>query len=450
MNDLPPGWTETTVGSIAASLIDGPFGSKLKSEHYQSSGVRVIRLQNIADGRFDDADKAYISPAHAKTLNRHEAQPGDVLIAALGDILPRVCLVPPHIDRAIVKADCFRLRPHTGISANYLAYILSAPQMRKRASIEIAGIGRPRLNLRKVSALAIPVPPRTEQDRIVAAIEEQFSQLDVGVAALDRVQSNLKRMRAAVLVQAFRHLEKTVNPVPGGVLFTFVTSGSRGWAEYYSSDGPAFLRIGNVPRTGIDLNAIQVQRVTPPANAEGRRTRVRSGDILVSITADLGRVAVVPQTLGEAYINQHLALARPIDGAVPRYLAWYLASPFGLRQWDSLRRGATKIGLGLDDIRSVRIPIPSSEVQQSTVDGIESAWERLRWLERCLIDCKREAHRLRSSMLATAFSGKLVAQDLTDEPASVLLQRIAVERGSSDGQGPVRSRDAREREEVTA
>ena len=78
MNNLPPGWTKTSIGTIAESLIDGPFGSNLKTEHYQSSGVRVIRLQNIADGRFDDSDKAYISPAHAESLSRHEAQPGDV------------------------------------------------------------------------------------------------------------------------------------------------------------------------------------------------------------------------------------------------------------------------------------------------------------------------------------------------------------------------------------
>ena len=68
------------MGEIASSLIDGPFGSNLKSEHYQSSGVRVVRLQNIADGRFDDRDKAYISLDHFKTLNRHEARPGDVLV----------------------------------------------------------------------------------------------------------------------------------------------------------------------------------------------------------------------------------------------------------------------------------------------------------------------------------------------------------------------------------
>jgi type I restriction enzyme, S subunit len=107
VSGLPQGWAEVRVGDVAASLVDGPFGSNLKTEHYTQEGARVIRLQNIGDGRFDDTDKAFISDDRYQLLRRHVAEPGDVLIAALGDVLPRVCLVPPELGPAIVKADCF-------------------------------------------------------------------------------------------------------------------------------------------------------------------------------------------------------------------------------------------------------------------------------------------------------------------------------------------------------
>jgi type I restriction enzyme S subunit len=68
VSELPPGWEWTTLGNLATSFVDGPFGSKLKTEHYTSDGVRVIRLQNIGDGRFLDDDKAFISPEHAANL----------------------------------------------------------------------------------------------------------------------------------------------------------------------------------------------------------------------------------------------------------------------------------------------------------------------------------------------------------------------------------------------
>ena len=77
-----------------------------------------------------------------------------------------------------------------------------------------------------------------------------------------------------------------------------VTSGSRGWADYYSDVGPLFLRIGNISVSSVDLKLTDVQRVQPPEGAEGYRTRVETGDVLVSITALLGAVGVSTSGVG--------------------------------------------------------------------------------------------------------------------------------------------------------
>ena len=440
MSDLPTGWAWATVRELAdphpGGLTDGPFGSNLKTEHYVSEpGPRVIRLQNIGDGVFRGDDQAFISREHFELLKRHDARPGDVVIAALGDVLPRACLVPDAFGPAIVKADCFRLRPAPGINAHLIQHLLNSPQARNAAAHRISGVGRPRLNLGKVGDIRLPVPPAEEQERIVAAIEEQFSLVDAGVAALESVRQNLERMRAAVLLHVFATIADSSEVRAGREIFTFITSGSRGWARYYSTDGPAFIRIGNIPRSGTDLDLRDVQHVLPPANAEGTRTKVEVGDVLISITADLGRVAVVPPMLSQAYINQHVALARPAQGLEPRYIAWYLASPPGMKQWGSLRRGATKVGLGLDDIRAAQVPIPDPSQQRSAVARIEQAWTILDAIDRTVTDAARRADGLRASILATAFSGKLVSQNPADEPAPILLERVASERAASNGHG---------------
>ena len=116
---LPSGWTYATVGQLAApepnAITDGPFGSNLKTSHYTSKGPRVIRLQNIGNGRFQDAD-AHISQEHYEKLLKHSVKAGDLIVAALGTELPRACLVPPHILPAIVKADCIRFRSHASLN----------------------------------------------------------------------------------------------------------------------------------------------------------------------------------------------------------------------------------------------------------------------------------------------------------------------------------------------
>lgn len=204
--DLPPTWAWSTLERLASSepnsITDGPFGSNLKTSHYTESGPRVVRLQNIGDGEFVD-EYAHISDSHFRQLVRHHVRAGDVVIAALGETLPRSCVIPPSVGPALVKADCPRFRPNSDlISAEFANYALNSPGVRRRTGTIIHGVGRPRLNLSEIRGLWLPVAPRGEQDRIVAKLDELFSDLDAGVAALERAQANLKRYRAAVLKAA--------------------------------------------------------------------------------------------------------------------------------------------------------------------------------------------------------------------------------------------------------
>lgn len=113
MTSLPLGWQIATLDELKANepraITDGPFGSNLTRAHYTSEGARVVRLQNIGDGVFNDA-RAYISMQHFEDLRNHEVLAGDLLIASLGEDLPRACIAPAYLSPAIVKADCIRVR----------------------------------------------------------------------------------------------------------------------------------------------------------------------------------------------------------------------------------------------------------------------------------------------------------------------------------------------------
>ncbi len=204
--ELPPGWAWKTLEDLTirapASITDGPFGSNLKSEHYTDSGARVVRLQNIGEGQFLDAE-AHISLEHFERLRKHEVEAGDVLVAMLGEVLPRACIAPLSLGLAIVKADCVRVRVDTRMATRaYIMYALNCDQTRRLAATIVHGVGRPRLNLGELKGLRIPIAPLAEQFRIVAAIEQHLSDIDAGVAALERTLLNLKRYRAAVLKAA--------------------------------------------------------------------------------------------------------------------------------------------------------------------------------------------------------------------------------------------------------
>jgi type I restriction enzyme S subunit len=235
--------------------------------------------------------------------------------------------------------------------------------------------------------------------------------LQVGQSA-DGLLRELRSLRGQSLDQessaeAFDFPE-TWRVATGAEAFIFVTSGSRGWAKYYSEEGPAFLRVGNLDRHRLDLDLTAVQAVTPPSSAESRRTRVQPGDLLISITAEVGMVGVVPSDLGEGYVNQHVAIARPHPKLTSRYLAAFVAAPsYGEAQLDALQRGATKAGLGLDDIRALSIPLPPPAEQVEIAQRLDRLMAFADDLGARLDAAGQRINRTSQAVLAKAFRGDL-------------------------------------------
>lgn len=157
----------------------------------------------------------------------------------------------------------------------------------------------------------------------------------------------------------------------------FLTSGSRGWAENYSDDGDLFIRIANLTRDGISLDLSDIQRVLVAADVEGSRTKVRADDVLFSITAYLGSVAVVPEGIESAYVSQHVALARlRSDLLVPRWAGYVALSLIG-KTWFSMQSyGGTKIQLSLDDVRSLPVTVPPIPEQHTIVAFLDRETRR--------------------------------------------------------------------------
>ncbi|GAB1352192.1 hypothetical protein MASR1M12_09230 [Erysipelotrichia bacterium] len=206
--------------------------------------------------------------------------------------------------------------------------------------------------------------------------------------------------------------DKILN-VKGSDVFSFITSGSRGWAQYYSDkDGDIFLRITNLnfDSLDLDLESAKIQRVIPPQNAEGRRTLVNENDVLISITGDVGMIGLVPPFLHQkGYINQHIALARPNSRVVPEYLCYFLMSKKGgHRQFSLLKRGATKSGLTLIDIKNLCIPLPDLATQKQVVKRIQHLLKNVEKTEKQLESARKRIEVITASILAKAFRGELV------------------------------------------
>lgn len=258
--------------------------------------------------------------------------------------------------------------------------------------------------IQSYSKIKVLIPPLDEQFRIVARIEELFSELDKAVDTLKTTKEQLEVYRQAVLKDAFSDFEKK-DSIRN--LTMVVTSGSRGWAKYYSNSGALFVRIGNLTHSGIDIDFRDIQHITPPDNAEGVRTRLQPNDVLVSITADLGSIGFVSEKVEEAYINQHIALVRfqnPVQG---RFMAWYLRSEYGQKDLLKNKRGGGKLGLGLDDIRDTPVPIVDDITATEIVDKVEEQLSVCDSIEKTVDTALAQADAMRQSILKQAFEGTM-------------------------------------------
>lgn len=266
------------------------------------------------------------------------------------------------------------------------------------------GTGTPHLNQELLKQQKLIVPSYSEQERIVARIEELFSQLDAGVETLKKTKAQLAVYRQAVLKEAFSYCAEKK---PIREMSSIVTSGSRGWAKYYCDNGAKFIRIGNLTRNKIYIDLDDIQHVQLPDKAEGTRTKLAPNDVLVSITADLGSIGLVPNGIGEAYVNQHIAMIRFNNQMQGEFYAWYLRSEYGQRDLLRNKRGGGKLGLGLDDIRDSRVPVVSNETAESILSIIESRLSVCDSIEQTVDTALQQAEAMRESILKDAFEGRL-------------------------------------------
>ncbi len=166
----------------------------------------------------------------------------------------------------------------------------------------------------------------------------------------------------------------------------FVTSGSRGWAKYYANRGSAFLRITNLSRATIypDLSDLKLVAL-PPEDKEGIRTQLHEGDLLISVTADIGIIGFINALIPKpAYINQHIALVRfDPEKADSKFVGYFLAGEESQRLFQSATDRGAKAGMNLLQIRRIKIIVPPLPEQRaiaaalSAIDALLSSLDRL-------------------------------------------------------------------------
>src|SRR5262245_40399126 len=192
--ETPNGWSWATVGEVTEAAIEQ------KAPEGQSNFL-YVDISSIDNKTKRIVEPKSIPVSQAPSRARQQLKPNDVLVSMTRPNLNAVAMVPEGMQGAVGSTGFCVLRTNW-LPASWLYYLVQTQDFIKAMSDLVQGVLYPAVRSRDITNYKIPIAPLTEQHRIVAEIEKQFTRLDAAVASLRRVQANLKRYRAAVFKAA--------------------------------------------------------------------------------------------------------------------------------------------------------------------------------------------------------------------------------------------------------
>lgn len=415
-HELPEGWEVKKLGEVGKVVSGG--------------------TPSTANPNYWDGSISWITPADLSGYSSKQIEKGKKSITELGLQNSSAKLIPKGsvlfssrapIGYVVIAANevCTNqgfksVVPDPNTSSDYLYYFLKAS---KDAAEKVAsGTTFKEISLKNFSELKIPLPPLATQQRIVAKIEELFSQLDNGIAQLKTAQAQLKVYRQAVLKWAFegRLTNKDVKAgeLPEGwkwvklndicQIVGGVTKG-RDFKSQATIHLP-YLRVANVQDGYLDLKEVKTIEVLP---SDQEKYKLIFGDILYTEGGDkdkLGRGTIWKNEIENCIHQNHIFRARPIQkGIESSYIAYFSQTKLAKDYFFKHGKQTTNLAsINLTILSNLPIPLAPDEEQHRIVQEIESRLSVCDQLEATLEQGLRQAEALRQSILKRAFEGRLV------------------------------------------
>ncbi len=416
IRNLPDGWTWRTVEDLSKNIQYG----YTESANDEPIGPKFLRITDIQNGKvnWDTVPYCLCSDDDA---GKYLLESGDIVFARTGATTGKSFLItsPP---KAVFASYLIRLRLQQEVNKKYFSYFLDSPDYWSQIMQVRKGSAQPGVNAAILAKLKVPIAPLPEQERIVAKIEELFTQLDAGTSALERVQVGLRRYKASVLKAAVNgrlvigNLELGEDELPEEWRWTTVGEIGKisgGLTKNSKRDSlkkkMPYLRVANVYANELQLDDVSEIGVE---EKEINRALLQDGDLLVvegnGSPDQIGRVAIWNGSISPCLHQNHIIKVRFEPKEVAEYVLYWLLSEGGREQITKVASSTSGLyTLSLSKVSSLPVPLPPLEEQRRIVAEVERRLSVAREVETIVEKALARASRLRQAVLKSAFEGRL-------------------------------------------
>lgn len=460
-NKLPQGWVECQLGEVF-DIRDGTHDSP----KYHDIGYPLVTSKNLKNGLINLENVSLISEKDYNKINeRSKVSIGDVLFAMIGTIGNPV-IVDEDPQFAIKNVALFKY--NNLINNKYLKYFLESPKTLNIMHSQAKGSTQKFVGLGYLRAFIFLFCSLNEQRRIVEKIETEFAKIDEGLEHLKQTKEQIKQYRQSVLKFAFKGKLVSQNPddesaevllpkINSKAIYRYNDKLPQGWVECQLEDilsnekysikrgpfGSSLKKAYFVP-SGIRVfeqynpinNDPYWSRYYIPENKykELEAFTAKAGDFLVSCSGTLGKILQLPVDVEMGIINQALLKITVNNNLIDSefFINLFRSPKFQKNILDNTIGTAIQNIASVKELKKIKILLPPLNEQKRIVEEIEKRFAVADEVEKVVEENIEKAKQLKQSILKKAFEGRLVPQDPTDEPASILLEKIKQERNKND------------------
>ncbi|MFD2726277.1 restriction endonuclease subunit S [Hyunsoonleella rubra] len=398
IGDIPCDWKVSDLSEFTDEVTDyvaaGSFAALRENVNVFSEPNHAIyvRLTDLRKG-LGHSEQKYVDKESYDFLSKSNLYGREILFANIGANVGEVWMMPEIEKEATVAPNMIVIRANNeSVVPEYLhAYLCSSIGLRQIDKI-IAGSGHPKINKTELRRLSAILPPPQEQQKIAEILSTVDAKIEVIDQQISETQELKKGLMQRLLTKGIGHTEfkdSSLGKIPKSWEVSnlanhsaFITKGSTpttygfDWVE----SGIQFLRSECVSSTGFNLKGAMF--ISEEANNAMERSKIIGGDILMTITGNVGRVCIYPYEYKLGNINQHIARIRIEDLSLSsQFIFQYLSQSTIIHEYLKITTGQAYPQLSLKQVRETKIPLPPIEEQQKIAEILSSVDEKLEVLE---------------------------------------------------------------------